>query len=242
MGYYFCTQRNYLKWNSEEMEHNNIELISGCFSNLPQEDIDFLNESKIQVSYLKGETIFKQGAFAPHVLFVNKGLAMVYLQVGKSKQINIHIARQGDYIAFSSVFGKRTYQYSAVSLSDSTFCMIEKEALKKVILRNADFAMQMASKNNLNESRYIDIIKNLSYKQMRGKLASAILYLCSEEFQNDNIFQFLSRQDVADFASITVESTVKFLKEFETDKLINLKGKEIIINNKQGLKDLDLNG
>ncbi len=83
------------------MERNSIEYISDCFSNLPQEDIDFLNERKIQVSYLKGETIFKQGAFAPHVLFVNKGLAMVYLQVGKSKQINIQISPPG---ASNSIF------------------------------------------------------------------------------------------------------------------------------------------
>jgi len=224
------------------MESNNIEYISDCFSNLPQQDINFLNKSKIQVSYLKGETIFKQGAFAPHVLFVNKGLALVYLQVGKSKRININIARKGDYVAFSSVFNKKTYPYSAVSLNDSTFCMIEKEALKEVISRNANFAIQMVSKNNLNESRYLDIINNLSYKQMRGKLASAILYLSSKEFQNENIFQFLSRHDIADFASITVESTVKFLKEFENDKLISLKGKEIIIKNLQGLKALNIRG
>ena len=225
------------------MEHlNNIENVSDCFQNLNEADIAFLNERKIQVSYLKGETIFKQGAFAPHVLFVNKGLAMVYLQEGNSKQVNIQIARQGDFLAFSAVFNKKTYQYSAVALSDSTFCMIEKEALKEVIMHNTDFAMQLITKNNLNESRYIDMIKNLSYKQMRGKLASAILYLSSEKFQNDNIFQFLSRQNIADFASITVESTVKFLKEFEKEKLISLKGKEIIIINQQGLKELDLRG
>lgn len=224
------------------MKSDNVELISGCFSNLPQEDIAFLSKSKIQVSYLKGETIFKQGAFAPHVLFVNKGLALVYLQVGKSKQINIHIAQPGDYIAFSSVFNQKTYQYSAISLSDSTFCMIEKEALKTVISRNANFAMQLASKNNLNETRYIDIIKNLSYKQMRGKLASVILYLCSEDFNKYQIFQFLSRQDIADFASITVESAVKFLKEFENDELIKLEGKAIIIKNVDALKELDLRG
>lgn len=58
----------------------------------------------------------------------------------------------------------------------------------------------------------------------------------------ENIFQFLSRHDIADFASITVESTVKFLKEFENDQLISLKGKNIIIKNLQGLKNLDLRG
>lgn len=224
------------------MDIKNIEQISGCFNNLPQKDIDFLNEKKTQVSYLKGEMIFKQGAFAPHVLFVNKGLALVYLQVGKTKQINFRLARQSDYLAFSTVFNKKSYQYSAISLSDSTFCMIEKEALKEVLLRNADFALQITSKNNMYESRYIDIIKNLFYKQMRGKLASAILYLTSDEFKNDNVFQFLTRQNIADFASITVESTVKFLKEFEKDGFIKLDGKNILIKNKQGLKDIDLRG
>lgn len=224
------------------MKHNNIEQISGCFNNLPKKDLDFLNEKKIQVSYLKGETIFKQGAFAPHVLFVNKGLALVYVQIWKEKQINIRLARQGDYIAFSAIFNKKTYQYSAISLTDSTFCMIEKVALKEVIMRNPDFAMQITSKNSLNESRYIDIIKNISYKQMRGKLASTILYLTSEEFKDDEIFQFLSRQNIADFSSITVESTVKFLKEFEKDNLISLNGKKITIKNEEGLKNLDLRG
>ncbi len=225
------------------MEHvEPIEQISDCFHNLSKEDMKLLNGRKIQISYLKGETIFKQGAFAPHVLFVNKGLAMLYLQEGNSKQLNIHIARKGDYLAFSSLFNHKTYQYSALALTDSTFCMIEKEAIRDVAMRNAEFAMQMIAKNNSYESRYLSIIKNLSYKQMRGKLAAAILYLSSENFKEDDIFQFLTRQDIADFASISVESTVKFLKEFEKDELIVLNGKDILIKNIQGLKDLDLHG
>ncbi len=223
-------------------QDKNIEEISGCFQNLPLEDVVFLNEKKTQLDYYKGEIIFKQGAFAPHVLFVNKGLVKIYLQIGKEKQINIHLVRKGDYMAFSTIFNKNIYAYSAVSLTDSTLCMIEKEALKKVILKNPDFAMQITSRNSQNESRYLDIIKNVSYKQMRGKLASTILYLSSEKYKDDDVFQYLSRQDIADFASITVESTVKFLKEFEKEELINLKGKKISVINKQLLNDIDSKG
>ena len=223
-------------------QNKNIEEISGCFQNLPKEDVAFLNEKKTQLTYFKGEIIFKQGAFAPHVLFVNKGLVKVYLQIGKEKQISIHLARQGDYLAFSTIFNKNIYQYSAMSLTDSTLCMIEKEALKKVILKNSDFAMQITSRNSQNESRYLDIIKNVSYKQMRGKLASTILYLTSEKFKEDDVFQNLTRQDIADFASITVESTVKFLKEFEKEGLISLNGKKIVVINKQLLNEIDSKG
>jgi len=222
--------------------NNNIEFISGCFHNLPKHDIDFLNQHKTQVSYLKGENIFKQGAFAPHVLFVNKGLVKIYLQIGKEKQINICLARQGDYLAFSTIFNKTIYHYSAISLTDTSLCMIEKEAVREVIMRNPDFAIQITSKNSANENRYLDIIKNISYKQMRGKLASTLLYLTSEELKKENVFLHLTRQDIAEFASISVESTVKFLKEFERDGLLSLNGKDIIINNLQGLIDIDTRG
>ena len=77
---------------------------------------------------------------------------------------------------------------------------------------------------------------------MRGKLASALLYLTSEEFKDENIFQYLTRQDIADFASITVESAVKFLKEFEKEGLISQNGKQILIKNGETLKELDLKG
>ena len=43
------------------------------------------------------------------------------------------------------------------------------------------------------------------------------------------IFQLLSRKDLADFAGISTESTVKLLKTFEKDGLIKLHEKDINI-------------
>jgi len=202
--------------------------------------LQIINENKTQLTFFKGETIFKQGAFASHVLFVNKGLVRIYLQTDKNKQVNIRIAKQGDFMAFSSIFGKNTYLYSAVSLKDSTICMIDKEALKKLLLKNPAFAMQINSKNCHNESRYIDIIHNVSYKQMRGKLASALIYLSSDEFKDEDVYEYLTRQNIADFASISVESAVKFIKEFEKEGIIDLHGKRITIQNKKTLEEINV--
>lgn len=210
-----------------------------CFQNLGPEDRAIIHEKKKQVTFFKDETIFKQGAFAPHVLFVNKGLVRLYLQTDRNKQINIRLAKSGDILAFSSVY---TYLYSAIALKDSCICMIDKEAVKKLLQRNSEFGMQISSRNNNNEIRYIDIIQNISYKQMRGKLASALLYLSSDEFKDENVYEYLTRQNIADFASISVESAVKFLKEFQKEKIIDLKGKKIIIENSEKLEDINLHG
>ncbi|PIF02390.1 MAG: Crp/Fnr family transcriptional regulator [Draconibacterium sp.] len=206
------------------------------------EELEILQENRATVTYLKGENIFKQGAFAPYVLYVNSGLVKVYLQTGYEKQINLSLARQGDFLSFASVFGENIHTYSAQAIKETVVCMVKKESLKEALLKHPDFALRITSKNYRNESHLFEIVKNLSYKQMRGKLASGLLYLSQEDFMDEDVFSYLSRQDIADFASISTESAIKFLKEFEKEKIIKLKGKTIRIINRELLKTIGKNG
>nr|WP_320117890.1 Crp/Fnr family transcriptional regulator [uncultured Marinifilum sp.] len=225
-----------------DSKNNNSQSKPDCFQSLGLADLQMVNKRRKQLTFFKDEMLFKQDALAPHVLFVNKGLVRVYLQTSKNKQINIRIAKQGDLMAFSSIFGRETYLYSAIALKDSQICMVDKQALKELLLKNSDFAMRINSKNCSNESRYINIIQNISYKQMRGKLASALLYLSSDEFKDEDVYEYLTRQNIADFASISVESAVKFIKEFEKENIISLNGKKIVIEDIKTLEEINQRG
>lgn len=205
-------------------------------------DLTELNQHKTQITYLKGENIFKQGAFAPYVIYVVKGLIKVYLQTGYDKQINISLAKTGDFLAFSSVFGENIHTYSTQALKSSVICMIEKESLKKTLIDNPQFALEITSKNYKNESHLFEIIKNVSYKQMRGKLASSLLYLSQDDFIKEDVFNYLTRHDIADFASISTESAIKFLKELEKEKVLKLDGKNIDILDTEKLESISKNG
>jgi len=206
------------------------------------EDLKRLTENKTQISYLQGENIFKQGAFSPYIIYVVEGLVKVYLQTGYEKQINIGLARGGDFLAFSAVFGENIHTYSTQAIKDSTICMIEKESLKKILLNNPEFALEITTKNFRNESHLLGIIKNISYRQMRGKLAWSLLYLSQPKFLKEDIFKYLTRQEIADFASISAESAIKFLKEFEKGNLLRLKGREIEIIDRDKLEKISKTG
>ncbi len=156
---------------------------------LTDNEQEFLKHQKKQLLYSKGENIFKQGAFAHHVIYVQSGLVKIYLQTGYKKQVNIRIAKPGDFLAFSSVFGDDTYAYSSVAIKDSQICMIDKDGLKRLLLSNNEFAIRITSNNYKIEKHLFEIIASISYKQMRGKIATALLYLSSREFLEENIFQ-----------------------------------------------------
>jgi len=206
------------------------------FEGLTDGEQELLDFKKKQLTYQKGENIFKQGAFAPYVIYILEGLVKVYLQTDYDKQINIRLARPGDFLAFSAVFGDDVYNYSTIALKDSRICMIDREGLKQVLLKNTSFAYRVTAANYRNEKHLFEVIGNVSYKQMRGKLASILIYLSSEEFADESVFTYLSRHDLADFASISTESTIKFLKEFEKEGLLTLAGKDIEIIQREKLE------
>jgi CRP/FNR family transcriptional regulator len=80
------------------------------------------------------------------------------------------------------------------------------------------------------------------YKQMHGRLADVLLYLDSISYNNEPVFSYLSRKEVADFAGLSTESTVKLLKGFEKDGLIRLIDKNIELIKKEALVDISRRG
>ena len=140
-----------------------------CFQLISRKDLESLSENRTQLTYLKGETIFKQGAFAPHVLFIQSGLIRVYLQTGRNKLQNLWISKAGDFLAFSSMFGERTYSYSAVAMKDAELLMIDKESLIKLLQTNPEFGFRITSKNYKSEKHLMDLVASLSYKQILAK-------------------------------------------------------------------------
>lgn len=76
---------------------------------------------------------------------------------------------------------------------------------------------------------------------MNGRLAGALLYLWNEQV-NAEVFPYLSRKDIADFAGLSTESTVKLLKTFEKEGLISLEDKDIRLNDVAGLEQINLRG
>jgi CRP/FNR family transcriptional regulator len=211
---------------------------SNCFQHLFPHELDFISSKKKQLIYNQNESLFKQGAFSPYVLFIVDGLIKSHLQTGNNKRVNVKISKTGDFLGFSSVFGDACYSYSAIALKDSVVCMIDRQALYELMKNNSEFGLKIVSRNCRDEKRLLEIITDLNYKQMRGKLASALLYLSSDDFIDYAVFQYLTRQDIADFASISTESAIRFLKEFEKEGIVNMSGKCVHITDSQRLFEI----
>ena len=212
-----------------------------CFRNLLPEEIDLARNSKTRVIFRKGENLTKQGAFASSVLFIVDGLAKQYVEGDATRNFNLRLLKCGEFVGLSVAFNNHTYQYSVVALRETTACLIEKEAVTSLIKANGAFAYNIINRYCEQNNKLYNSIRDLMYKQMNGRLAGALLYLWNEQV-NAEVFPYLSRKDIADFAGLSTESTVKLLKTFEKEGLISLEDKDIRLNDVAGLEQINLRG
>lgn len=213
-----------------------------CFQMLMPEEIEMVRASKTQVLFRKGDMLSKQGAFASYVLFVINGLAKQYLEGEANRNYNLRIILPGEFIGLSAVFTKNTFNYSSIALTDCQAYLIEKDAIAKVIKQNGTFGYMIIKRYCEQNADLFSIVQKLNNKQMNGRLADALLYLDQLKSESPEIFQLLSRKDLAEFAGISTESTVKILKTFEKEGLIRLQEKDIELININTLNEISKKG
>lgn len=213
-----------------------------CFRDLTTEEAEFIRAGKTQVLFRKGDNLTKQGAFTSYVLFIIRGLARQYLESDSTRTFNLRIIRPGDFLGLSAVFHENIFGYSSSAITDCQAFLIEKEALAKVIRQNGLFGFSLIKRYCEQNTNLLAVIRSLNYKQMYGRLAEILLYMDSFKADNPEIFQLLSRKDLADFAGISTESAVKLLKSFEKDDLIELHDKDIVLKNQETLAEISRRG
>lgn len=226
-----------------ETDHEFIcDIQAPCFQMLSPDEVVLVRASKTQVFFRKGDNLTKQGAFASYVLFIITGLAKQYLEGDTTKNLNLRIIKPGEFVGLSAVFTKNTFNYSSIALTDCQVFLIEKDAIAKVVKQNGMFGFNIIKRYCEENANLFVTLRTVMYKQMNGRMADTLLYIDGLKTENAEIFQFLSRKDIADFAGVSTESAVKLLKSFEKDGLIKLNEKDVIVVNRNGLVEVGKRG
>ncbi len=213
-----------------------------CFQMLSEQEVELVRASKTQVLFRKGDNLTKQGAFASYILFVINGLAKQYIEGDNTKNYNLRIIKPGEFVGLSAVFTKNTFNYSSIALTDCQVFLIEKDTIANVVKQNGMFGFTIIKRYCEQNANLFDTLRNVLYKQMNGRIADTLLYIDGLKTENAEVFQLLSRKDIADFAGISTESAVKLLKSFERDGLIELNEKDILILNSNALLEISKRG
>jgi len=212
------------------------------FDLLSDEEKELINFNSVLVNYKKGEMICKQGSFASHVMYLEKGLVKIYLE-GNPKDLILTITPEKNLMGLQALFeGNNTFLYSISTYTESAVRLIDIQVFKQLLKQNPLFAFRIINILNESTSQSYGRFLSLTQKQLHSRLADILLCLSHKIFNSVSFELPISRSDLSDLTSMSTESVIRILKDFKDDKIIDINNKSITLLDLPRLNSISAKG
>jgi CRP-like cAMP-binding protein len=189
----------------------------------------------------KGELIFDEGETLNGVYCVKDGVCRLSKLSANGKDQIVKLVVKGDLLGQRSLIGNESANLSAVALNDMEVCFIPRAEIIGDLKKNSNFSMDMLKKmaHDLKDSD--NVIVNMAQKSVKQRLAESLLYIQNHFGTTDDGFLsvILSREDYANIVGTATESAIRVLSQFKKEGFISTSGKQIKIEDINGLKRVE---
>jgi CRP-like cAMP-binding protein len=213
-----------------------FEALKECviFKDLAPEEIMGLARMATAGAFAKGAFIFKEGDRANFWYIVYDGLVQVYKTSGSGKNVTFTIANRGDTLT-ASALSIDDYFVSTQAMNDVTVLKVGKKDFLNFVSSHNSVAMAiiavMARRLNREYERIVDIVG----EEVELRLIHSLCLLASKFGPTLS----LTRQELANFAGTTTETTIRVLSRLKKRGVISGSASrgEIIISDLNGLQN-----
>jgi CRP/FNR family transcriptional regulator len=200
---------------------------SPLFNSLTEEELHLLNKDRYSVRFHKGEVILKQGTRANYLLSLIEGFAKIYIEGDHGRNLMLDFVNPPRVLGGPGAQIEGKHKYSVVAIRETLVCFIDLESFRQVFASSKTFAEQFLIHCSGNYLAALDRMVGISQKQMHGRMADGLIYLSEKVYKDKSIGEEISRQDIAEYTSMSKDSAIRVLKEFERDQIISLNGRQI---------------
>ena len=204
---------------------------------LSREELIRMSNCKTSRIIKKGEPIFDEGERLKGVFCIKDGVCKVSKMSENGRNQIISLVTKGDLLGERSLISDEASNLKAVALNDMEVCFIPKEEIMKDLSKNPDFSMSVL-KDMANTLKQADnVIVDMAQKTVKQRLAETLLKLQDKFGTNseNTINVHLSREDIANIIGTATESAIRLLSDLKKKKIIEFKGKDISIINRNEL-------
>lgn len=194
-----------------------VEGLRQCqiFGNLSAGEARELASRATTVVFTKGSFIFKEGDPPDFFYVVYEGLVQVFKSSGSGKSVTFTIATRGETLTASALF-LETYFVSTQAMTDVTLLRIGRKDWLAFVDKHPTIAISittlMAQRLNREYERMVDIVG----EEVELRLVHSLCILASKLGTTLS----LTRQELANFAGTTTETTIRVLSKLKAKGLI----------------------
>lgn len=203
-------------------------------------ELETLSQSRAVVRYRKKEILFHDGDTPQYLFFLSAGTVKTYKSNAEGKEYVTGLFKAGEFFGYTPLLESAVYSDSAVAVDEAEVCKIPKDDFVSLVYKNRDVANRFIKMLSGHVTEKEKLLLSLAYDTVRKRVAEALLSL-EKRFRvagrKHTRFQ-ITREDMAGMIGTTIETVIRCLSEFKSDKLIEIDGREIVILDGEGLQEI----
>jgi len=209
----------------------NVQLWRG----LPEDQLDALAKIAIAKTYRKGEVIFEEGDEGRGFFVVKFGRVKVFKLSTDGKEQILHFFGDGEHFAEVPAFDGQCFPASAAAIEKSELLFFPRTAFLALLEQHPTLAIAMLAVSARHLRRMAQIIENLSFKEVPGRLAVYLLYLSNRNGKGEEVELDMTKTQLAAFLGTIPETLSRVFAKLSQDGLIAIDGSRIKLLNRERL-------
>jgi CRP-like cAMP-binding protein len=210
------------------------------FSTVPEPIQREISSFFIEETYQRDDYVFFEGDKPEWFHIVKEGRVKLVKHSDTGKDVILQVFAPGDMFGEVSLFDHKPYGASAQAMEPSTAMKLSRKEFLLFFGRHPFIATEMIMELGRQLREAHATIKSLAVDRVEQRIAGILLKL-AEKMGNAGkegvlLNLPLTRQDLADMAGTTVETTIRVMSRFTKTKLIKPVSGKILLLNSQTLQ------
>ncbi|WP_207424901.1 response regulator [Desertivirga brevis] len=204
----------------------------------PEGTIKFKNRNKEPYRFKKRHILYTAGQVPSNVYYVVSGKLKEYRFNQEGKELITNIYGAGDFLGYRQVFEQILYTENAQVIEEAELILIPKAEFLELLNHDTQTAKQFIEILSHNLTVKEEKLIKMAYDPLRKRIANGIIEV-AEKFSNKRRGYAsieISREDLAHIIGSAQESLIRLLKEFKSEKLIDIEDGRIIILDEERLR------
>ncbi|HEX9913131.1 MAG TPA: Crp/Fnr family transcriptional regulator [candidate division Zixibacteria bacterium] len=211
------------------------------FSNLSENELLQISQKFIEKEFKKGGYLFWEGEPATCLYVIKTGRVKILKHSAEGKEIVLEVVTPGEICGGGAIFSETQYA-SARAEEKSKVYSLSRNDLLLLIRTQKDLALEVIIFLGKRLLQTHEMMIGLISGKVEKRIAALLLGLSEKHGtpvrEGIKINLKLTRQDMADFVGTTVETAIRVIGRFKKMGILSSGSKEIILKNREKLKEL----
>lgn len=210
------------------------------FAGLSESETTFLAQRAVPRKFSAGELVFSEGDACAGMYVVESGYVRIFKTSAGGREQVLSIDGPGGSIAELPVFDGGNYPASASAVEDCTLLFISKQDFHALCMTHPQVALKVLRVVGARLRKLVGIIEELSFTTVRNRLAAFLVRLAQREGTRNGggieVTLPASNQELAAQIGTVRELVSRNLSRFQSEKLIQMDGRRIVIPDLKALE------